>query len=325
MKNCIGIDFGSSNTFIYVPNKGSVYNEPTLIAINSANKKVVETGYLAAKMIGRTNKDVNIYRPVVKGVVARINPSILYLKKAFKDAKIQKSIDKYSFLFSIPSDITPVEKQALITVAEAIGAKDVIFENQGLLAQMGSIIDDETKRGSLIVNIGGGITDIVVSVSKDIIIAKSSYFSGDLLDQTILRYLRTKHHLLIGEKTAEYIKMKIGSVEIYPENRLIEVSGRDITSSLPHSIILSTNEIRNVILPKMEELIDTITDALAIIPPEIASDIMADGISISGGGSLLAGMREFLEKRLNLPVRLAPDPLTGVVNGMRMYIQKYVR
>lgn len=325
MKNCIGIDFGSSNTFIYIPNKGSVYNEPTLIAMNIASKKVVETGYLAAKMIGRTNKDVNIYRPVIKGVVARINPSILYLKKAFKDAKIQKSIDKYSVLFSIPSDITPVEKQALITVAEALGAKDVIFENQGLLAQMGSIIDDETKRGSLIVNIGGGITDVVVSVSKDIIVAKTSYFSGDLLDQTILRYLRTKHHLLIGEKTAEYIKMKIGSVEIYPENRLIEVSGRDITSSLPHSIILSTNEIRNVILPKMEELIDTITDALAIIPPEIASDIMADGICISGGGSLLAGMREFLEKRLNLPVRLAPDPLTGVVNGMRMYIQKYVR
>lgn len=323
MKNFIGIDFGSSNTFIYVPNKGSVYNEPSLIAMNIVNKTVVETGYLAAKMIGRTAKNVYVYHPVIKGVVARINPSILYLKKAFKEAKI-KNLEKYSVIFPIPSDISPVERQALITIANALKFKEVIFENQGLLAQMGSLLDDETKRGSLIVNIGGGITDIVVSVSKDIVVAKSSYFSGELIDQTILRYLRTKHHLLIGEKTAEYIKMKIGSVEIYPENRLIEVSGRDITSSLPHSIILSTNEIRNVILPKMEELIDAISDVLAIIPPEISSDILADGICISGGGSLLAGMREFLEKRLNIPIRLAPDPITSVVNGMRYYIQKYL-
>ena len=324
MKNCIGIDFGSSNTFIYVPNKGSVYNEPTIIAINTNKKSVVETGYLASKMIGKTSKDVHLYRPVIKGVVARINPSILYLKKAFKEAKIGRGIEKYSVLFPVPSDITPVERQALVTIANSIGFKNVFFENQGLLAQMGSVIDDETKRGSLIVNIGGGITDIVVSVAKEIVIAKSSYFSGDLIDQTILRYLRSKHHLLIGEKTAEYIKMKIGSVEIYPENRLIEVSGRDITSSLPHSIILSTNEIRNVVLPKMEELIDSINDVLSVIPPEIATDILSDGVCISGGGALLSGMREFLEKRLNIPVRLAPDPITSVVNGMRIYIQKHL-
>ncbi len=324
MKNCIGIDFGTSNTFIYVPSKGSVYNEPTLIAINPTKKEVVETGYLAAKLIGRTSNDVNIYRPVLKGVVARVNPSILYLKNAFKEAKLEKSLEKYAVLFAVPSEITPVEKKALESIASSLGFKEVYFENQGLLAQMGSIADDETKKGSLIVNIGGGITDVVVSVGKDVNIAKSSYFSGDLIDQTILRYLRTKHHLLIGEKTSEYIKMKIGSVEIYPENRLIEVSGRDITTSLPHSIILSTNEIRNVILPKFEELIDTICDTLALVPPEIASDIISEGICISGGGALLAGMREFLEKRLNLSVRLAPDPLTSVVNGMRYYIQKYL-
>lgn len=324
MKNCIGIDFGTCNTFIYVPDKGSVYNEPTLIAINTSKKKVEETGYLASKLIGRTSKDVEVYHPVLKGVIARINPSIFYLEKAFKEAKINKIINKNSVLFPVPSDITSVEKQALETVAHNLGFKEAIFANQGLLANIGSSFDQETKRGSLIVNIGGGITDIVVSVSKDIIVAKSTFFSGQLLDQALLRHIRVKHHLLIGEKAAEYIKMKIGSVEIYPENRLIEVSGKDITSSLPHSIILSTNEIRNVLLPKMEELIDTISDTLALIPPEVAADIVSDGICISGGGALLAGMREFLEKRLNLPVRLAPDPLTNVVNGMRIYIQKYL-
>lgn len=325
MKNCIGIDFGSSNTFIYVENKGSIYNEPTLIALNTKQKKVLETGYLAAKMIGRTPKDVSIISPVEKGVVARINPSILYLKNAFKEAKFNKKLNKFSILFPIPSDITPVEKQALQTVANALGADEVIFENQGMLAELGSSIDEEVKKGSLIVNIGGGITDVVVSVSKDIIIAKSSTYSGSILDQAILRYLRTKHHLLIGEKTAEYIKMKIGSIELYPENRLIEVSGRDITTSLPHSIILSTNEIRNVLLPKTDELIETITDVLAITPPEIASDIISNGICISGGGALLAGTREYLENKLSIPIRLAPDPITSVINGMRTYIEKFIK
>ncbi len=324
MKNCIGIDFGTSNTFIYVPEKGSVYNEPTLIAMNINKKKVEETGYLASKLIGKTTKDVQVYHPIIKGVVARINPSIFYLQKAFKEAKINKIINKYDVLFPVPSDITPVEKQALTKIADELGFKEAHFANQGLLANLGSSFEDDTKRGSLIINIGGGITDIVVSVDKNIIVNKSSYFSGELLDQAILRHIRTKHHLLIGEKAAEYIKMKIGSVEIYPENRLIEVSGKDITSSLPHSIILSTNEIRNVILPKMEELIDAISDTLAVIPAEIASDILNDGVCISGGGALLAGIREFLEKRLNLPVRIAPDPLTSVVNGMRLYIQKYL-
>ena len=155
-----------------------------------------------------------------------------------------------------------------------------------------------------------------------IILSISSYFSVNLLDQTILRHLIKKHHLLVGEKTAEFIKMKIGSVEIYPENRLIEVSGRDISTSLPHSIILSTTEIRSILLPKLDELIDAVTDVLALTPPELSADIISSGVCISGGGALLSGIREYMEKSLNIPVRIAPDPLTSVVNGMRYLINK---
>ena len=320
MKKCIGVDFGTSNTFIYTPSKGSVYNEPTILAINTKQEKLVETGFLAAKMIGRTPADIQIIHPVKNGVVARINPSYLYLKNAFKEAKIDKNFDSYSILFSIPSDITPVEKNALIEIANKLGIKKVILENQGLLATIGSGIEEDSKKGNLTINIGGGITDICVVSGKDLILAKSSYFSGNLLDQTILRHLRKKHHLLVGEKTAEFIKMKIGSVEIYPENRLVEVSGRDISTSLPHSIIISTSEIRSVLLPKLDELIDAVTDVLALTPPEISADIISNGICISGGGALLSGIREYLEKTLNIPVRIAPDPLTSVVNGMRLYI-----
>ncbi len=322
MKKCIGVDFGTSNTFIYAPNKGSVYNEPTLVVINVKQEKLVETGFLAVKMIGRTSPDVQVIHPVNNGVVSRINPSYLYLKNAFKEAKIDKNLDTYSILFGVPSDITPVEKNALIEIASKLGIKKVILENQGLLASIGSGVEDDTKKGNLTINIGGGITDICVTTGRDLILSKSTYFSGNLLDQTILRHLRKKHHLLIGEKTAEFIKMKIGSVEIYPENRLIEVSGRDISTSLPHSIIISTSEIRSILLPKLDELIDAITDVLSLTPPEISSDIISNGVLISGGGALLSGMREYLEKSLNIPVRIAPDPLTSVINGMRIYIDK---
>ena len=322
MKKCIGIDFGTSNTFIYIPSKGSIYNEPTLIAINTKQQKMVETGYLAAKMIGRTPADITVVHPVEDGMVARINPSILYLKNALKEAKLNKNIETYSVMFGVPSDITPVEKNALITIANSLGINDVILENQGLLAYLGSTIDEDTRKGALTINIGGGITDIVVTSKNDIILSKSSYFSGNLLDQTILRHLRKKHHLLVGEKTAEFIKMKIGSVEIYPENRLIEVSGRDISTSLPHSIILSTTEIRSILLPKLDELIDAVTDVLALTPPELSADIISSGVCISGGGALLSGIREYMEKSLNIPVRIAPDPLTSVVIGMRYLINK---
>ena len=320
MKKVIGIDFGTSNTFIYVPNKGSVYNEPTVIALDVKQRKVIETGYLAAKMIGRTSKDITISYPVVNGVIARINPSIQYLRKALKEAKFGNSYSDYVALFSVPSSLTPVEKNAIKTISDALDFSDYLCVNQGLLATIGAS-NDEEKSGKLCVNIGGGITDIVVSSNNNIIQASSSYFCGNLLDEAILRYLRKKHSLLVGKKTAEFIKMKIGSVEINPENRLIEVSGMNITTQVPQSIVISTVEIHKVCVSKMDELVDAITDVLALTPPELSNDIIANGICLCGGGALLAGMREYLEKVLSIPVRIGPDPITSVVNGMRIYIR----
>ncbi len=322
MKKIIGIDFGTSNTFIYVPNKGSVYNEPTVIALDKKQKRVVETGYLAAKMIGRTNQDTTIVYPVSRGVIARINPSIEYLKKAFKEAKLGRNLDQYTALFPIPSYATPVEKRALKDVAESLGFSDVLFVNQGLLATLGAS-NDEEKSGKLCVNIGGGVTDIVVSSNNTLIQAASSYFCGNLLDEVILRYIRKKYSLVIGKKTAEFIKMKIGSVEMTPENRLLEVSGMNITTQIPQSIIISTTELHGTFKNKFEELAEAVTDVLALTPPELSNDIIVNGICLTGGGSLLAGMRERMEKALGIPVRIGPDPLTSVVNGMRVYIRDY--
>lgn len=321
MKRVIGIDLGTSNTFIYVSGKGIIFSEPSVIAFDTKTSDVLEIGYLAAKMIGRTPDTIEVIKPIQRGVPARMNPTINLIKKALRKNDI-KNISNYSILFSVPCDITPIEKKALSEIAFNLGAKDVIFENQAKLAALGSGVSFKENRGNMHINLGAGTTNIIVTSGDRILVSKSSLFSGNLLDEAILRYLRKQRHLVVGSKTAEFIKMKIGSVESNLENRLLEVSGRDILTSLPHNVNISTNEVRNIILPLTELLLDAINDALTLTPPELASDINENGIVISGGTALLAGMREFIEKHINIPVRLAPDPVAAVANGMKQYFNK---
>lgn len=318
MKKLIGIDFGSANTFIYVSGKGIVFSEPTVIAFDIKLNKTVDIGFLAAKMIGRNPNNLDVIKPVVRGVPSRMNPSISYLREALRRIGI-KSCKGYQVLFSVPSDITPIEKRALIEIASHLGSQDVIFENQAKLASLGSGVSLKDNRGCMHVNLGAGTSNIIVLSGEQIIISKSSLVNGHLIDETILRYLRKQRHLIVGSKTAEFIKMKIGSVELSPENRLLEVSGRDIITSLPHNVNISTAEVRNVLIPLGEHLIDSISDALVLIPPELASDINENGIVISGGTALLSGMREYIENKINIPVRIAPDPIAAVAKGMAEY------
>lgn len=322
MKKFVGIDLGTGNTFIYVNGRGIIFSEPTVVAIDVKTGHVNEIGYFASKMLGRVPVNIDVIRPIQRGVPARMNPTILFLKEALKRNKI-RSLKGYELLFSIPCDITPVEKNALKGIGEALNAKSIIFENQAKLASIGSGIQFKSNRGSLHVNVGSGTSNIIVMSGDQILVSKSSMFCGNLIDEAILRYLRKQRHLLIGPKTAEFIKMKIGSVEFTPENRLLEVSGRDILTSLPHNVNISTNEIKSILTPLVEILVDAINDALIITPPELASDIHENGIVLSGGTALLAGLREYIEKKINIPVRLAPDPVASVANGMQNYIKTH--
>ena len=321
MKKFVGIDLGTSNTFIYVSGKGIIFSEPTVIAYDVKSTEVLDIGYLAAKMIGRVPESIDVIKPVIRGVPSRMNPNINLLKIALRKGDV-KSLNNYTVLFSTPCDITPIEKKALTDIAYNLGVSDVIFENQAKLAALGAGLQIKENRGNMHINLGAGTTNIIVTSGEKILISKSSIFSGNLLDEAILRYLRKQRHLIVGSKTAEFIKMKIGSLESTPENRLLEVSGRDILTSLPHNVNISTNEVRNILLPLGELLIDSINDALILTPPELASDINENGVVISGGTSLLAGMREYIEKHINIPVRLAPDPVASVVNGMKIYFGK---
>ena len=301
MKKFIGIDLGTSNTFIYVSGKGIIFSEPSAIAFDTKTTEVLEIGYHAAKLIGRTNDSIEVIKPIQRGVPARMNPTINLIRKALKKGDI--------------------EKKALNDIAIELGVEEVIFENQAKLALIGSGISLKENRGNMHINLGAGTSNIIITSGEQILVSKSSVFCGNLVDEAILRYLRKQRHLIVGSKTAEFIKMKIGSLESTPENRLLEVSGRDILTSLPHNVNISTNEVRNILLPLAELLIDNINDALVLTPPELASDISENGVVISGGTSLLAGMREYIEKRINIPVRLAPDPVAAVINGMKLYFK----
>ena len=324
-KKYIGIDLGSSNIIIYNNQKGIIYNEPNVVAIDNKTGKVINGGYLALKMLGKENNSVSVYRPVSNGVINSISLMTLLLKFIAKE-KRNKNLFKKSFLvISTPSELTEVNILSLKKIAKNLEARSIILKSQSILALYGSNQSQVNSRGNLIVTIGGGCSDISVTSGSDSLISKTSTFSGKKIDEAICRHIRKKHKLIIGEKTSEYIKMKIGSLEQFPENRLLEVSGKDIITSLPSSVIISTIEIKQAIVPVISELVEAITDCLELTPSEIASDIIESGIIICGGTSILNGIREYLESNLNTTVRVLSDPSYSVINGIKNFIHQIAK
>lgn len=314
----IGIDLGSSNLIIYIPSKGIIFNEPSVVAINKQNNKVYNVGYLALKLLGKETDNIEVYRPIKKGVIHSIEKLTKLIQYALKTNKVNAK--NHTLLVSSPSEISEVETLAIKKLAKNLEASGLEIQSQTYLSLLGSLNSSSTSRGNFVVTLGGGCSDIAVFSGTKLLISKTSTFSGTKLDEAISRHLRKKHHILIGEKTSEYIKMKIGSLEQFPENRLLEVSGKDIVTSLPKSVIISTLEIKQTILSCITPLLEAITDCLELTPPEIASDIIESGIVICGGGSLLAGIRSYLESSLNINVRISNEPTYAVINGMKNLI-----
>lgn len=318
MKKVLGIDLGSSSTIIYLPKKGIVYNEPTVIAINKDHGKVDSYGYLAFKQLGKAQDPIKVIRPVQNGVINDGPAAVSFLKQVLKELKLTKYAKRATVIFSCPSEFSQIEQSALRNVARKLDCRNVQFHTSSYLSALGGIQDSAAKKSAFVCNIGGGLTDISVLTGGNVIISKSLNFSGRLLDEAIIRHLRKNHHLIIGTKTAEYIKMKIGSVEAFPENRLLEVSGIDLVSSLPHSVVISTSELKTSLVNCLSPLVDALTDCLELTPPEIASELIESGLVLSGGTSLLNGLREYLENALNISVRVAMEPTNTVANGMKI-------
>lgn len=313
----IAIDLGTSNTVVYIKPNGIIFNEPTCIAVNESNNHTYAVGYEAAKLIGRTPQGIKIINPIKNGAIADLDATVHFISTIFRFTKHARHLKRANLLITAHSNLTPVEVSVLKQLGKKLGCKKITIEDKAKMAAIGSDVDVNSSKGSMIVDIGGGTTDVcVLSVGK-VSVAKSIPNAGQMIDEAIVRYMRINHHIKIGNKNAEYIKMKIGSVGDNYENRLLQVSGVSIETSLPHSVIINTQSITEVIKPIIQVIVDVVRDTLFITPPELAGDIVENGIALTGGVALLNGLRETLEKELNVPVRITADPLLSTIEGCK--------
>ncbi len=313
--NDIGIDLGTANTLVYLKGHGIVINEPSVVAVNQKTGKIVAVGTEAKQMLGRTPGHIRAVRPVVEGVISDFEVTEEMLSYLINKAeKISKKFFRPRVVVGVPSGITNVEIRAVYDAAKSAGAREVYIIEEPMAAAIGIHMPIKDAVGSMIVDIGGGTTDIAILALGGIVRSKNSKIAGDRLNSDIMTYLRDEFKLLIGEKTAENVKIAIGSVR---EGEFMEaqVRGRDLVTGLPREVIITDSDIRDAIAQAINALIDGIKEVLETTPPEILSDVMHRGIVLSGGGALLTGLDVLLEGVLKIPVYVAEDPLTAVARG----------
>ncbi len=318
----IAIDFGTSNTVVYDSRAGIVFQEPTVLACHKNQKnQVYSIGYEAAKLLGRAPDDMVLYEPVTHSLVNDVNIAILFLNTVFQQNKI-RFVHRAQMIFTAPSDISMVQRNALFEIGKHFKCKKVIIESKSKMAAIGSDVDASSSSGSMIVDLGAGTTDVsVISIGK-IVVQKVIPIAGKTIDEDIVRHMFLKHHLRIGMKNAEYIKMRIGTVASEKENRCLQVRGINTETSLPHSVVITTYEISDVLKRSVDHIVDCVRDTLFATPAELAGDIIENGISLTGGLSLLGGIREYMEKELNIPVRITSDPLLSSIEGCRIFARE---
>ena len=312
----IGIDLGTANVLIYVKGQCIVLNEPSVVAIDNETKKVLAVGEYAREMLGRTPGDILAIRPMKDGVIADFEVTELMLNEFIKKINGKKMFSKPRILICCPSNITQVEKNAIKDAAERTGARKVYIEEEPKVAAIGAGMDISKPGGNMVIDIGGGTTDIAVLSLGGIVTSESIKIAGNVFDQDIIKYIKDKYKLLIGDRTAEDIKINIGTV--YNENKKnekMQVRGRDLVTGLPHMITISSKEIEEALRESIYIIIQKAKSVLEQTPPELSSDIINKGIIITGGGALIDGFDKLLSAELNVPVYVAESPLTCVAEG----------
>ncbi len=312
----IGIDLGTANTLVYLRDHGIIINEPSVVAINQKTGRVVAVGTDAKQMLGRTPAHISAIRPLVDGVVSNFEVTeemLIYLIN--KAQKMSKKKVRPRVVVGVPSGITNVETRAVYDATKNAGAREVHIIEEPMAAAIGIKLPVQEPVGSMIIDIGGGTTDIAVISLGGIVHSKNLRIAGDKLNENIISYIRDEFKILIGEKTAESVKMAIGSVLEGEAPVEASVKGRDLVSGLPREVIITDSDIREALANSINTLIDSVKEVLEITPPEILSDIMSRGIVLTGGGALLRGLDKLLSDILKIPVHIASDPLTAVARG----------
>ncbi|OGL42859.1 MAG: rod shape-determining protein [Candidatus Schekmanbacteria bacterium RBG_16_38_11] len=313
--NDLAIDLGTANTLIYVKGKGIVLSEPSVVAINKDTNRVLAVGREAKEMLGRTPGNIVAVRPMKDGVIANFDLTEAMLKYFIRKVHNRNTLVRPRIIIGVPSGITQVEKRAVRDSAEQAGAREVYLIDEPMAAAIGSGLPIEEPFGNMIVDVGGGTTEVAVISLSGIVYCKSVRVGGDEMDEAIVSFIKRKYNLLIGERTAEQIKIAIGSAYPREEKKTIEVKGRDLVAGVPKTISINDEEIRDSLSEPIYSIVDTVRVALERTPPELAADIVDRGITLAGGGALLSGLDILLKEETGLPIKRSPDPLSAVVLG----------
>ncbi|KNF09461.1 cell shape determining protein, MreB/Mrl family [Gottschalkia purinilytica] len=318
----MGIDLGTANTLVYARGKGIIIKEPSVVAIHAHTKEVLAVGEEAKKMIGRTPGHIVAIRPLSDGVIADFDVTQSMLKYFIKRAHPRRSVVQPRVVICVPSGVTEVEKRAVEEAAVQAGARDAYLIEEPMAAAIGAGLPVQEPTGSMIVDIGGGTTEVAIISLGGIVTSRSIRVAGDELDDSIVGYIKKEYSLMIGERTAEEVKITIGSADLGSnKEKKLSIRGRDLVTGLPKTVEISSNEIHEAMKEPIYSIVDAIKYTLEKTPPELASDIMEQGIMLAGGGALLDGLDRMIRKETGMPVHIAEEPLDCVALGTGMALE----
>jgi rod shape-determining protein MreB len=313
--NDMGIDLGTATTLVYIKNQGIVLCEPSVVAVQAGTSNVLAVGEEAKRMLGRTPGNIIAIRPMRNGVIADFEITEAMLRYFIKKVHNSRRLVRPRMVIAIPSGITEVEKRAVKDSALHAGAREVYMVEEPVVAAIGVGLPIQEPSGNMVIDIGGGTTEMAVISLAGIVFSKSIRVAGDEMDEAIINYLKKTYNLMIGERTAEEIKMRIGSAYPLDEELTMDVRGRDLVAGLPKMITISSEEVREALAEPIAQIVETIRMTLERTPPELSADLMEKGLILAGGGSLLRGLDRLISEETGIPVHIAEDPLTAVALG----------
>ena len=313
--NDIGIDLGTANTLVYLKDHGIVLREPSVVAVKAGTSEVLAVGDDAKRMLGRTPGNIVAIRPLKDGVIADFEVTEAMLRHFIRKVHNRRTMARPRVVIAVPSGITEVEKRAVNESAEQAGAREVYLIEEPMAAAIGVGLPVQDAAGNMIVDIGGGTTEVALISLSGIVYSRSVRVAGDELDEAIVHYMKRAYNLMIGERTAEEIKIRLGSAYPIGKETTMDVKGRDLVAGLPKTIIISSQEVREAMLEPLNTIVDSVRVTLEHCPPELSADLVARGLVLAGGGALLRGLDKLLSEETGLPVHIAEDPLSAVAEG----------
>ncbi|MBI4708800.1 MAG: rod shape-determining protein [Candidatus Portnoybacteria bacterium] len=319
----IGIDLGTANTLVYVKGRGIVINEPSVVAVNQKTGQILAVGDEAKKMVGRTPAHIVASRPLVEGVISDFEVAEQMLRYFINQVRKQslKFLSRPRVVIGVPSGVTEVEKRAVEDATRSAGAKDVYLIEEPMAAAIGSRLPIQEAAGNMVVDIGGGTTEVAIISLGGVVVCRSLRIAGDKLNEDIILYARDEFKLLLGEKTAEDIKIAIGSAFALEDKVETSMRGRDLITGLPKEVIVNSDHIREAMKRSVKTLVNAVRSTIEEAPPELVADIMGRGIILAGGGSLLRGLDRLVAQETQMPVKITEDPLTAVVRGCGIVLE----